>query len=72
MHHYKIAQEAIAAAVSRAEENGWKEEEILQSLVVAAIERHAGVSDAATTRSMLEFEISNLSGTVDFDFVRSR
>ncbi|MEE2778592.1 MAG: hypothetical protein VYE73_17725 [Acidobacteriota bacterium] len=72
MHHYKIAGNAIDAAVHLAAENGWSEQDALQSLIVSAVARHAGAAGAESTRTMLQFELSNLSGTADFDFVRSR
>ena len=72
MHHYKIAQDAIETAVGHAGEHAWSEQEELQSLIVSAIERHVQVAGAKNTSEMLKFELSNLSATVDFDFVRSR
>ena len=72
MHHYKIAENAIDAALHRAVENDWSEQDALQSLIVSAVERHAGAAGAESTRAMLQFELANLSGTADFDFVRSR
>jgi hypothetical protein len=72
MHHYKMAEEAVAKAVEGAGGAGWGEEEILQSLIVVAIARHAGLKGGANTKAMLAFEMSNLSDTVDYDFVRSR
>ena len=72
MHHYKIAQQAIDDAVRTASESGWQEEEVLQSMIVAAVQRHAGCAGSQSTRSVLDFELSNLSDSVDYDFVRSR
>ena len=72
MHHYEIAREGVDKIIEQAVENGWSETEALQSILVHVIERygkHAGVDD---TRQMLEYELSNLRGTVDYDFVRSR
>ena len=72
MHAYEIADNAVDKAVLQAAEHGWSEQEALRSLIVSAVARHGRAAGTADTRSMLEFELSNLSGTVDFDFVRSR
>ena len=72
MQAYKIAENAIDAALERGAECGWSEQDTLRSLVVSAVARHGRAAGAANTRSMLEFELSNLSGAVDYDFVRSR
>lgn len=72
MHAYTIVEDAIDAAVQQAAEYGWPETDTLRSLIVSAVARHGKAAGAANTRSILEFELSNLSGTVDFDFLRSR
>jgi hypothetical protein len=72
MHHYKTAREAIASAIERSTADGWSEKDILGSLITAAIEGLQEHASGDEIRSMLEFELSNIRGTVDFDFVRSR
>ena len=72
MHAYKIVENAIDAAVHQAAEHGWPEHETIRSLIVSTVQRLRRAAGATSTRSILEFEISNLSGTVDYDFVRSR
>ncbi len=72
VHHYEIAKEGVEKTVERAVENGWSEAEALQSLLVQVIERYGKQAGVKDTRQMLEYELSNLKGTVDYDFVRSR
>ena len=71
-HHYKIAEGSLDRAIEEATHNGWSASEVLQSILVLAVERHAKATGAQQTRAALEFEITNLSDNVDFDFVRSR
>ena len=72
MHHYEIAKEGVDKTIERAVESGWSETEALQSLLVQVIERYGKQAGVKDTRQMLEYELSNLKGTVDYDFVRSR
>jgi hypothetical protein len=72
MSHYTIAKDAIEGAVKQAAEAGWSEAEMLQAVIVSALERHKAASSGPETRALLEYELSNLSDKVDFDFVRSR
>ena len=72
MSHYSIAKEAIDAAVTEATGAGWSEQELLQAVIVTALERHKSVASPKETVELLKYEMSNLGGGVDFDFVRSR
>ncbi|REJ76849.1 MAG: hypothetical protein DWQ36_03635 [Acidobacteria bacterium] len=72
MHHYAIAKRAIETALEEAAAHGWSDAETLQSILVDAIARHGRATRVEDTRALLEFEVSNLRGTVDYDFVRSR
>ena len=72
MHHYKTAKEAVADAIQTATADGWSEKDILNSLITASIESLQQHATGDEIRSMLEFEVSNIRGTVDYDFVRSR
>lgn len=66
MHAHKIVGNAIDAAVEQSAEHGWSEQETLRAMVVSAVARHEKAAGAENTRPILEFELSNLSGTVDF------
>jgi hypothetical protein len=72
MHHYKTAETSIENALAEAVENGWSEAEALQSLLVVAIAHYTRVAGVNDTKKLLAYELSNLRGTVDYDFVRSR
>lgn len=72
MHHYAIAKESIEAAIEKATEQGWSETDVLQSFIVLAVERYQQAASPKDAKAILEFEVQNLGGKVDFDFVRSR
>ena len=72
MHHYKTAKQAIDTAIEQAQNDGWSSSDVLQSMLVQTLERYAGEKGVADTRAMLEYELSNLKGTVSYEFVRSR
>lgn len=72
MHHYEIARSHLEQAVEEAEAAGWSTIEVLQSLMIAALERYVEAADPSQAKRLLEFELANLSESVDYDFVRSR
>lgn len=72
VHHYNISKTAIDEAINTATTHGWTEADVLQSILVHAIERYAALRGKADTEELLAFEVSNLRDTVDYDFVRSR
>ena len=72
IHHYAIAQKSADSAIEQAAKEGWSETDVLQSLIVIAIERYRKVAGYEDARAILDFEAQNLANTIDFDFVRSR
>ena len=72
MSQYTIARDALEQAIASGKEANWSEHEVLQAILVSAIERHVQSEGAKSTRSLLQFEMSNIRGDVDYDFVRSR
>ena len=72
MHHYEIAKRAIAAAVDSGGHHKWGEQEVLQSVIVAAMELHCAIAGPENTESLVKFELANLTDEIDYDFVRSR
>ena len=71
-HHYAIATEAVDRAVEEASESGWSSADVLQSILVVAIERYGKERGKRDTQSLISMEVSNLRDEVDYDFVRSR
>lgn len=72
MSKYSIAKELVAAAKSRASDEGIDVGETIEALIILAIQESVAVRGAKTTRQSLVYEMSNMAGDVDFDFVRSR
>ena len=72
MSHYTIAKDAINAALGSAKDAGWSEQELLQAVIVTALEQHKSTAGRKATVELLNYELKNLGGGVDYDFVRSR
>lgn len=69
---YSIAKATLEETERQAQANEFDVGETLEALIVLAIERSVKVRGAKTTKQSLVFEVSNIAGEVDFDFVRSR
>lgn len=72
MSKYSIAKEALAEAKRQAAEGGIDVGETIEALIILAIQDSVAVRGAKVTRQSLVYEMSNMAGDVDFDFVRSR
>ena len=72
MSKYSIANATIASAKVQAEQSGIDAGDAIEALIVMAIQESVALRGPALTRQSLNFELSNVRGDVDFDFVRSR
>ncbi len=72
MSKYRIAKESIARATQEASQAGWDEAEILQALLTTSIGLLQAATNSRSTRSLLEYELANVSDRLDLDFIRSR
>ena len=69
---YSIAKSAIATALDAASAEGLDRGEVIEALIVCAVQESIELRGPAPTKSSLRFEEANIAGEVDFDFVRSR
>ncbi len=72
MSKYSIAKDAIAEARRKAGEDGIDVGDTIEALIILALQESVAVRGAKLTRQSLVYEMSNMAGDVDFDFVRSR
>ncbi len=72
MSKYSIANATIAAAKAQAEQSGIDAGDAIEALIVMAIQESVALRGPTLTRQSLTYELSNVRGDVDFDFVRSR
>ena len=72
MSKYSIANATIAAAKDKAKEEGLDAGDVIEALIIIAIQESVTLRGAKATRQSLTYEMSNMAGDVDFDFVRSR
>jgi len=72
MDKYTLVDAAIEQALEGAAQQGIDSGEAIEALIVSAIQRSLSLRGEASTRQFLEFELSNLAGEVDLDFIRSR
>ena len=69
---YSIAKTTIADAMRQTAEERLDGGDVIEALIVMAIQESIKRRGAAETRASLTYELSNVAGTVDYDFVRSR
>ncbi len=72
MSKYSVAGTAIDGALIDGSAAAVAPDEQLLALIVLSIARYQEVAGAEEARKALRYELSNLSGTVDTVFLRSR
>jgi hypothetical protein len=72
MSKYEIARRTIDAGVAAGRESDVTEAEILETLIVVAVERFAKCAGRERVADALRYELSNVGGDVDTVFLRSR
>ena len=72
MSKYSIARAALAETLTGAAAEGLDPGEVIEALIVCAVQESIQLRGAPATKSSLRFEEANIAGEVDFDFVRSR
>ena len=69
---YSIAKAAIARALAEATKAGLDHGEVVEALIVSAVQDSIRLRGAGPTKASLRYEEASISGEVDFDFIRSR
>ena len=72
MTKYNHAKNAVAQAVTAGAEEGWDEPEMLLALIVSSISQYVSVAGRDAARDALTYELNELGGGIDTQFVRSR
>ena len=72
MSKYQHANEAIAAALEAGAGEGCDRAEMLLALVVSSIAAYRGEAGTAAAREALRYELGELEGSIDTQFIRSR
>lgn len=72
MSKYKHANAAIEQAVAAATAEGIDKEEVLLALIVASVAAYRAEAGSASTREALLYELGEVEGATDTQFIRSR
>jgi hypothetical protein len=72
MSKYQLTRQSVADLVAAASEQSLTEPDILETLVVVAVEALAKAAGAKKAADVLRYELSNIGGDVDTVFLRSR
>ena len=72
MSKYKHANAAIEQAVGAARAEGIAKEEVLLAMIVASVAAYRGEAGSASTREALLYELGEVEGATDTQFIRSR
>ena len=72
MTKYGHAKNAVTQAVAAGAEEGWDKPEMLLALLVSSISEYVSVAGRDATRDALTYELNELGGGIDTQFIRSR
>lgn len=72
MSKYSIARQCVATALTAAKEESIHEDGALEALVVTVIAEMTKTMGASRTSEIIDYELRNISGVLDKDFLRAR
>ena len=72
MGKYTCAREGMESAIQGGAEEGFDRKEMLQALIVSAVEDLKKTAGSAVVRDTLVYELDNSGGNLDTVFLRSR
>ena len=72
MSKYKPANEAIEQAVAAAGAEGIEKSEVLLAMIVASVAAYRSEAGSVSTREALLYELGEVEGATDTQFIRSR
>lgn len=72
MSKYQHANAAIEQAVTAGAAEGLNKDEILLALIVASVAAYRSEAGSAATREALRYELGEVEGATDTQFIRSR
>lgn len=72
MSKYAIAKNALEQAVAAGSEAGCDRADILLAMIVSAVSEYRSEAGAKATADALNYELGELAGAIDTQFIRSR
>ena len=69
---YSIARDCLLQVKEAATSSGLDASECLEALLVLGVLEHAETAGGAATQSLLAYELAQIEGRLDLDFIRSR
>ncbi len=72
MSKYSIAKQCIADALTAASEENINDSDALEALIISAIAQITNTAGAKRTAEIIDYELRNISGALDKDFLRAR
>ena len=72
MSKYAIAREALGQAVEQGSSEGLDRAEMLLTMIVSAVAEYREVAGKKAAREALTYELGELAGAIDTQFIRSR
>jgi hypothetical protein len=72
MSKYQHAASAIQQAIEAGQQEGLDKSDILLALLVSSVSQYRSEAGAAAVREALLYELGEVDGTVDTQFIRSR
>lgn len=72
MSKYSIAKQCIADALAAASEEKINHSDALEALIISAIAEMTKTAGATRTAEVIDYELRNISGVLDKDFLRAR
>jgi predicted RNase H-like nuclease len=72
MRKYSIAKQCMAAALTESKEEKINDTDVLEALIITLIAEMTKTAGAIRTAEVIDYELRNISGGLDKDFLRSR
>jgi hypothetical protein len=72
MSKYSIAKQCMIAALTAANEEKINDSDALEALIITLIAEMTKTAGASRTAQVIDYELRNISGGLDKDFLRSR
>ena len=72
MSKYSIAKQYMSAALTAANEENINNSDALEALIITVIAQMTKTAGASRTAEIIDYELRNISGALDKDFLRAR
>ena len=72
MSKYSIAKQCMADALAAAKEEKINDSDVLEALIITVIAEMTKTAGASRTAEIIDYELRNIAGVLDKDFLRAR